>query len=149
MLVREDLFTPTIAPMPAPAKPPWPAPSTLYPAAFGGAVAAAAILVLNGGRLGIRAGHRLVVVGVAVAALVCRLWLLRSGLGLTGIYSISVAAEGIGVYLVAAPVHRRAFRSYQLRADAPTASLVVPGLVAVVSGWLLEAVLAVFVLGSA
>src|SRR5687767_2091847 len=97
--------------MPVPAEPPWPVPSTLYPGAFGGAVAAAAILVLNGGRLGVRTGHRLMVVGVAVAALAGRLWLLRSGPELTGLFSVTIAAEGILVYLAAAPVHRRAFRA--------------------------------------
>lgn len=145
--MRDDLFVATIPPMPEPEHPPWPVGSTVYPAAFGGAVAAAIILIGNGGRLGVGAAHR-VMVG-AVAAVICRLWLLRSGPDLAGLYGITTAAEGIAVYLTAAPAHRRTYRAYLLRAHAPTSSLTGPGVLAVVLGLVVEGVLAVFVLASA
>jgi hypothetical protein len=149
VFVREDLFTATIPPLPTPADPPWPAASTLYPAMFGGGLAGAAIALMNGARLGLRGRYRIVVVGVAFAALVGRMVLLRAGLDLTGLYAVTLALEGVVVFLAAAPAQRRAYRAYELRAHAPTSSIVGPGLVAVVAGWLVEAVLAVFVLGSA
>jgi hypothetical protein len=149
VLVRDDLFVATIPPVRVPEHPPWPASSTVYPAAFGGAIAGAAILIVNGARLGMSVRYRLAVVSVAAVAIVARMWLLRSGLDLTGLYGVTTAAEGIAVYLAAVRAQNRAFRAYELRADSPTSSLVGPGLVAVVGGWLLEGIVAVFVLGSA
>src|SRR5690349_15397087 len=95
VLVREDLFTATIPPLRTPAHPPWPAASTLYPAMFGGAIAGAAIALMNGARLGLHGRHRATVAGVALAALVGRMLLLRSGLDLTGLYAVTVALEGV------------------------------------------------------
>jgi hypothetical protein len=91
----------------------------------------------------------LTVLGVALAALVGRLSFLRTDVEVTGLYGATLAAEGVAVFLAAAPAQRRAYRAYELRAHAPTSSLVGPGLVAVVAGWLIEAVLFVFVVGSA
>jgi hypothetical protein len=149
VLVRDDLFVATIPPLRVPEHPPWPASSTLYPALFGGAIAGAAILVANGARLGMSTRYRLAVVGVAAVALVCRMLLLRSGLDLTGLYGATTAAEGVVVYLAAARAQLRAFRVYEMREHSPTSSLVGPGLAAVAIGWVVEGVVAVFVLGSA
>jgi hypothetical protein len=149
VLVRDDLFTATIPPLSTPEHPPWPAPSTLYPALFGGAIAGATIAVMNGGRLGLRGRYPLMVLGVALAALVGRLLFLRTGIQVTGLYGATLAAEGVAVFLAAAPAQRRAYRAYEMRAHAPTSSLVGPGSIAVVAGWLIEAVLFVFVVGSA
>jgi hypothetical protein len=147
--VRDDLFVATIPPLRVPEHPPWPASSTFYPAAFGGALAGAAILIANSARLGMSTRYRLAVVAVAAVALVGRMWLLRSGLDLTGLYGATTAAEGAAVYLCAARAQNRAFRVYELREHSPTSSLVGPGLAAVAFGWVLEGIVAVFVLGSA
>ncbi|GIG85835.1 hypothetical protein [Plantactinospora endophytica] len=137
--MQDELFSPTIQERPAPGRPPWRPESILYPAVFGGPLAAATLGVLNGRRLGL-AGHRLLVVGAAGLV------------GFGGRLAVSAAVDGNSAVRLAGMVtgalvwlavlffQRAPFRVYSYRGGEP-ASLVGPGFAAGIGFGVLEAVL--------
>lgn len=134
--MQDELFQPTITEQPPPGEPPWRPESIMYPAFFGGPLAAATLGVINGARLRLPRPHLLVIAGAGVAALGGRIaatWAIGAGSGVRLVGSIA----GALVWLVIMAVQRRPFRAYLYR-DAEPASLVGPGFAAAIAGGLVE-----------
>ena len=134
--MHDEIFSPTIRDQPAPGKPPWRPESILYPAFFGGPLAAATLGVLNGRRLALPTGHLLAIAGVGLAGIGARLALSgffddNSAVRLAG------SATGVLVWLFVLFLQRRPFRIAVLRGATP-ARLIVPGLLAAIGCGLLE-----------
>jgi hypothetical protein len=136
--MQDDLFTPTIRERTADGTPPWRPDSILYPAFFGGPLAAATLGVINGRRLGVATGPLVGIAVAGVAAFVGRLGVTAALGGNTGLRLIGSVA-GILVWLVVIAYQRRPFRAFTF-ADGEPASLVGPGIVAVLAGAILETV---------
>jgi hypothetical protein len=133
----DELFSPTIREQPAPGKPPWRPESILYPAFFGGPLAAATLGVLNGRRLRLP-GRDLVLIAVAgLAAFGARLAVSAAVEGNSGVRLAGTVA-GVLVWLVVLALQRKPFRLYTYRGGEP-ASLVGPGFAAFIGCGLLEA----------
>lgn len=128
----DDLLTPTITQTPASVKPPWRVDSLLYPAFFGGPLAAALLGAINAGRLGVT-GRKLALIvtaGVAAfAAVMIAVPILQAER--TGLQRITVAAGGLVVWGVTQAMLRRPFRAFSLRGGEP-ASLWGPGIAATI-----------------
>lgn len=137
--MQDELFSPTIREQPAPGKPPWRPESILYPAFFGGPLAAATLGVFNGGRLGLPGRHLLAIAGAGLAGFGARLALSAAIDGNAGV-RLAGAAAGALVWLVVLALQRKPFRAYTFRGGEP-ASLVGPGLAAFLVGGVLEAIL--------
>ncbi|GIG97656.1 hypothetical protein [Plantactinospora mayteni] len=137
--MQDELFSPTIQEQPAPGKPPWRPESILYPAVFGGPLAAAALGVLNGGRLGL-SSRRLLTIGAAGLVGFCAR--LAVSAAVDGNSGVRLAGMVIGalVWLVVLAFQRAPFRVYSYRGGEP-ASLVGPGFAAVIGFGVLEAIL--------
>jgi hypothetical protein len=136
--MSDDLFSPTIKTPSAPAAPPWRPESIVYPAIFGGPLAATVLGLLNGRRLGVRPGPMVLIALAGVAAIVARVVvtvLLAGGTGTRVIGSLAGAAVWGAVEMV----QRRPFRVF-LYNDGEPASLVGPGLAAAIGCGLVEAV---------
>ncbi|WP_319463317.1 hypothetical protein [Micromonospora sp. RTP1Z1] len=72
--MADDLLAPTITPAAyAERRPPWRPGSLIYPAVFGGALAATVLALVNARRLRLPTGATLAIVGTGLAALVARL----------------------------------------------------------------------------
>jgi len=137
--VRDDLFSPTIRDRPVPGRPPWRPESILYPAFFGGPLAAATLGVLNGRRLALPSGQLLTIAALGVACFGARFAVSAAVAGNTG---VRVAGSVAGALVWAAVVawQSKPFRAQVLRGVVP-ASLVGPGFAAVLGCGLIEAVL--------
>ncbi|AVT33965.1 hypothetical protein C6361_36105 [Plantactinospora sp. BC1] len=137
--MQDELFTPTIQERPAPGKPPWRPESILYPAAFGGPLAATALGLLNGRRLGLP-GNRLLAIGAAgLVGLCARLAVSAAVDGNSGV-RVAGMVTGALVWLVVLFFQRSPFRVYTYAGGEP-ASLVGPGFAAAIGLGLLEAML--------
>ncbi len=135
--MHDELFRPTIHDRPPPGRPPWRPESIIYPAFFGGPLAAATLGVLNGRRLGLRTGPLLAIAGAGLAAIVARLVVTglidgNSGARLAG------SVSGIVVWLVILAFQRRPFRGFGFSGAEPD-SLIGPGFAAAIGCGLLEA----------
>lgn len=141
--MRDELFKPTIRGRGNAGPPPWRPDSIFYPAFFGGPIAAATLGLLNGRRLGLARGPLLAIAAAGVACFAVRVAVSTviddSSLRLAG------SVTGLLVALVVAAVERKPFRAFAYRGGKP-ASLVGPGILAVLGCGLLEAVLIIGVL---
>ncbi|MEQ4303282.1 hypothetical protein ABNF97_18150 [Plantactinospora sp. B6F1] len=137
--MQDELFSPTIQERPAPAKPPWRPESILYPAFFGGPLAAAALGLLNGTRLGL-SGRRLLAIGAAgLVGFGARLAVSAAVDGNSTVRLAGMVAGAL-VWLVVLLFQRAPFRIYTYRGGEP-AGLVGPGLAAAIGFGVLEAIL--------
>jgi hypothetical protein len=137
--MSDDLFQPTISQAPRPTVPPWRPESILYPAFFGGPMAAAALGFLNGRKLSLRPGALGVIVAAGLAGFVARAFVTSLMDGTSGTRVIGAAA-GVLVWLVVMAFQRRPFRIF-LYNDGEPASLVGPGIAAAVGFGVLEAII--------
>jgi hypothetical protein len=144
--MSQDLLVPTVTPPVTRERPPWDLRALLYPAAFGGALAATVLGLINGYRLGVGTARQ-AAVGVAGAAAIA----LRIGLlvALRGRHYELLAAVNAGAGMLAwsavRKVQLRAERAFLLR-GGEAASLWLPGLVAALGCGLAEAVVTFLVL---
>jgi hypothetical protein len=138
--MQDDLFRPTITARPAPARPPWRPQSIVYPAFFGGPLAAGVLGVLNGRRLALPSWQLFVIGAVALAGVGGRV-AISAAVGLRFAGTVS----GLVVWLVLLAFQRRPFRVVLLGGAEP-ASLVGPGLAAAIGGSLAEVALTLAVL---
>jgi hypothetical protein len=128
--MQDELFRPTIQQRSAPDEPPWRPESIMYPAMFGGPLAATTLGVLNGRRLGL-SGRQLLAIGAAgLVAFGAR---LAIGAATDGVSVVRVAGmlTGALVWLVVLSFQRAPFRAYSYGGGEP-ASLVAPGFAAVI-----------------
>ena len=137
--MHDELFRPTIHGRRPPGRPPWRPESIFYPAFFGGPLAAATLGVLNGRRLGLRAGPLVAIAAAGVAGLAARIVVGALVDGNSGV-RFAGTVTGILVWLVVLAFQRRPFRAYTYGGADP-ASLVGPGFAAAIGCGLLEAVL--------
>lgn len=137
--MHDDLFSPTIRDQPAPGRPPWRPESIVYPAFFGGPLAAATLGVLNGRRLALPTGHLIAIAAAGVAGFAAR---VAVGAFTDGNSPVRLAGTvtGVLVWLLVLSLQRGPFRLATLRGRAP-ARLIGPGLAAAIGGALLEALL--------
>lgn len=139
--MSDDLLTPTIPQFTAPARQPWDVASLLYPAVFGGALAATVLSLINGYRLGVGTARQALVAVAGTAAIVLHIVAVvavadrRNEL----LPALNVAA-GILVWSATRTIQRRAERAFLLRGGA-SASLWRPGIAAAVGGGLIEGLL--------
>ena len=135
----DELFSPTIREQSAPGKPPWRPESILYPAFFGGPLAAATLGVLNGRRLRLP-GRDLILIAVAgLAGFGARLAVSGAVEGNSGV-RLAGTITGVLVWLVVLAFQRKPFRLFSYRGGEP-ASLVGPGFAAFAGCGVLEAIL--------
>jgi hypothetical protein len=134
--MSDELFRPTVRDRPAPGPAPWRPDSILYPAFFGGALAAATLGLLNGRRLGLRAGAQVTVAGAGLVAIVLRVVVLHL-LGDASSFRLLVPLAGIPVWLVVLAVQRRPFRAFTFGSGEPS-RLTGPGLLAAIGCGLAE-----------
>ncbi|WP_250034847.1 hypothetical protein [Paractinoplanes maris] len=139
--MHDDLFSPTIREQPAPGRPPWRPESIVYPAFFGGPLAAATLGVLNGRRLALPTGHLLAIAGAGLAGFAARAVVegFTDGNSPT---RLAGTVTGLLVWLVVLSLQRRPFRVVALRGHGP-ARLLGPGFAAAIGCGLLEAILLV------
>ena len=137
--MQDDLFRPTIREQPTPGKPPWRPESIVYPAFFGGPLAAATLGLLNGHRLALPTGQLLAIAGAGVAGFAAR---VTVGALTDGNSTVRLAGTvcGLLVWLVVLSLQRRPFRVAILRGREP-ARLIGPGFAAAIVCGLLEALL--------
>jgi hypothetical protein len=138
--MNDDLLRPTVATgSTLPGPPPWRLESIVYPAFFGGALAATALGLVNGRRLGVRTPALVAVAVTGVLALVARVVataLIVSGSGARFLGSLA----GMAVWGVIYATQKRAYRSSLQRGEEP-ASLVKAGFAAVLGLGLIEALI--------
>jgi hypothetical protein len=135
--MHDELFRPTIRERDNSGRPAWRPDSIFYPAFFGGPIAAAALGLLNGRRLGLARGP---MIAIATAGLACFAARLALSLAIDGsALRLAGAVTGVLVALVIRSVQRRPFRGFLYRGGEP-ANLIGPGLLAVIGCGLLEAV---------
>ncbi|MBL7259417.1 hypothetical protein [Paractinoplanes lichenicola] len=137
--MNDELFSPTIRDQAPPAKRPWRPESIVYPAFFGGPLAAATLGVLNGRRLAVPTQQLLLIAGAGLVGFGARLTVAllvesNSAVRLAG------TVCGILVWLVVLAFQRRPFRVAQLR-GVDAKSLVVPGLLTAIGLGLFEALI--------
>ncbi|GID27872.1 hypothetical protein C8E87_7715 [Paractinoplanes brasiliensis] len=137
--VSDELFSPTIRDQAPVTRRPWRPESIVYPAFFGGPLAAATLGVLNGRRLGLAAQQLALIAAAGVVGFGVRVGVSAfvedsSGVRLAG------TVCGILVWLVVLAFQRRPFRVATLRGVEPK-SLVAPGFLAAIGFALLEAFL--------
>ena len=136
--MSDDLFAPTVTQPVARARPPWDLGTMLYPSAFGGALSATALGLLNGYRLGVGPLRQVTVAAAGLVAMALRVALLVALRERGNQISVTLtAAAGIAVWLVVRVVQTRPERAFRLRGGQPGA-LWLPGLVAAVAGGLVE-----------
>ena len=135
----DELFSPTIQERPSAGKPPWQPESLVYPAFFGGALAAATLGVLNGRRLGLSRGQLLLIAAAGLASVVGRLVVVDHLDADQGI-RFSGTVAGVLVWLVVMAFQRKPFRVFSYR-GGEAAGLVGPGFAAAIGCGLLEVVL--------
>ncbi|MFY1689989.1 hypothetical protein [Plantactinospora sp. WMMB782] len=137
--MQDELFSPTIQERPAAGKPPWRPESILVPAVFGGPLAAAALGVLNGGRLGLP-GRRLAAIGAAgLVGFGARLAVSAAVDGNSAV-RLAGMVTGVLVWLAALSFQRAPFRAYTYGGGEP-ASLIGPGFAAAIGFGVLEGIL--------
>ena len=138
---RDDLLQPVLKGREATQYWPWRLTSQVYVGFFGGALALGAIAFLNSAMLGMSYAARVAIVAVALAAEAA----FATFLALTGIEEIRIASTvaGLAAYGGAYLIQRSADRVYHFHAqdDEPYQSLVLPGLVAVISARVFETLL--------
>ncbi|GAB2606723.1 hypothetical protein Aab01nite_01890 [Paractinoplanes abujensis] len=137
--MNDELFSPTIRDQAPPAKRPWRPESIVYPAFFGGPLAAATLGVLNGRRLALPVQQLLLIAGAGLVGFAGRVVVALSVDGTSAI-RLAGTIGGIGVWLVVLAFQRRAFRVAVLR-GVEAKSLIVPGLLAAVGLGLSEAMI--------
>ncbi|MBE1487091.1 hypothetical protein [Plantactinospora soyae] len=137
--MQDELFRPTIQERPTPGKPPWRPESILYPAFFGGPLAAATLGVLNGQRLGLSGRHLLTIGAAGLVGFGARLAISGATDG-NSVVRLAGTVTGVLVWLVVLSFQRAPFRAYSYSGGEP-ASLVGPGLAAAIGFGVLEAVL--------
>lgn len=139
--MSDELLTPTIHQFTAPARQPWDVASLLYPAVFGGALAATVLGLINGYRLGVGTARQALVatVGTAVLALHIVAVVAIADRGYELLPALTVAA-GMLVWSATRATQLRAERAFLLR-GGESAPLWRPGLAAAVGGGLIEGLL--------
>ena len=141
--MSDELLTPTVPQYTARARPPWDVGSLLYPAVFGGALAATVLGLINGYRLGVGMARQALVAiaGTAVIALRIVAAVAMAGQQYEMLPALNAAA-GILVWTATRATQLRAGRAFLLRGGEP-AGLWRPGLAATVGGGLLEGLLTI------
>ncbi|GAB3969670.1 hypothetical protein V1634_21415 [Plantactinospora veratri] len=137
--MQDELFTPTIQERPAPDRPPWRPESIVYPAVFGGPLAATVLGVLNGGRLGLPGNRLLAIAAAGLVGFGARLAVSAAVDGSSGV-RVAGMITGALVWLVVLAFQRAPFRGYSYGRGEP-ASLIGPGFAAAIGLGLLEAIL--------
>lgn len=136
--MSDDLFQPTILAAPTPTVPPWRPQSILYPAFFGGPLAAAALGMLNARRLALGTTVLAVIAAAGLAGFAGRA-AVTVAMGGGSNTRFIVALAGSAVWLVAMAFQRKPFRIFEYN-DGEAASLVRPGIIAALAGGVFEAV---------
>jgi hypothetical protein len=142
--VNDDLFTPTVTARAGDLRRPWRVDTLLYPAFFGGPLAATVLGLINGRRLGIETRAIMAVAATGVVAIVGRIAVIGAFGDYTGSRVVSALA-GVLVWGMILVTQRRAFRAFQLTGGEP-AGLLWPGLAAAIGGFVVEALLLIGVL---
>ncbi|WP_250006251.1 hypothetical protein [Actinoplanes sp. M2I2] len=137
--MHDDLFSPTIREQRAPGRPPWRPESIVYPAFFGGPLAAATLGVLNGRRLALPTSRLLLIAVAGLAGFGARVVVGAFSDGSSPV-RLAGTATGLLVWLVVLALQRGPFRLAALRGHGP-ARLIGPGFAAAIGCGLLEAVL--------
>lgn len=137
--MNDELFTPTIKVPPALSSPPWRPDSIVYPAFFGGPLAAMVLGLINGRRLSLGRAQLMLIAGAGVACFVARL-VVTAALDASSGTRIIGAIAGVLTWLVIAALQRRPFRAF-LHHDGTPASLVAPGFAAAIGLGVVEAIL--------
>lgn len=133
--MTDELFTPTIRTPTAPATPPWRPESIVYPAFFGGALAATVLGAINARRLSLGWRPVLTIVAAGLAFFAGRVVFAATVGGSTGRLGGIVA--GLLTWGVVNAVQRKPFRAY-LQNDWQPANLVGPGVLAVICSLTVE-----------
>ena len=124
----DDLLKPTIVDTPASVDRPWRVDSLVYPAFFGGPIAAAVLGAINARRLGVSGRTISLIAAAGATALAAQLlvaaFFLQETSGSVQRFSYSLA--GVAVWGVVQVAQRRPFRVFLLRGGEP-ASLWGPG----------------------
>lgn len=134
--MNDDLFQPTIGAKPVVATPPWRPDSIVYPAFFGGPLAATVLGLINGRRLALGNRQLLAVLAAGVAAIIGRIVATDLLSGQVGTRILGAAA-GLVAWGAVAATQKRAFRAYALGGREP-AGLIGPGFAAAIGCGLLE-----------
>jgi len=135
--MTDDLFTPTIRTPTAPATPPWRPESIVYPAFFGGALAATVLGAINAHRLSLGRGPVLAIVAAGLVLFAGRVAFAATIGGNTG--RIGGIVAGLLTWGVVNAVQRKPFRAY-LQNDWQPASLVGPGILAAIGSLIVEVI---------
>jgi hypothetical protein len=137
--MSDDLFSPTVRERPVSGKRPWRPESIFYPGFFGGPLAAAVLGVLNGRRLRLPGSKLALIAAAGLVGLGGRL-AISAFVDASSSLRLAGAVCGALVWLVIIGLQRRPFRAFTY-ADGEPASLVKPGIGAVIGLGLLEAVI--------
>jgi hypothetical protein len=141
--LTDELFRPTIEARPAPVGRPWRPASIVYPAFFGGPLAAVVLGLLNGRRLALGRTALLGIAAAGAAGVAGRL-MLTAVVHPHSVGRLLGGLAGLLVWLSVLAAQKRPFRAYELRGGEP-AGLVGPGLAAVAGCGLLEVAVLVLV----
>jgi len=111
----------------------------VYPAFFGGPLAATVLGLLNGRRLSLTRTHLMLIAVAGIAAIAARVVFVATTGG-NSLGRLSGAVAGLLVWLVVNALQRRPFRAF-LQNNGEPASLVWPGVLAAIGCGLAEAAL--------
>jgi hypothetical protein len=133
---------PTITDTPPPLHRPWRVDSLVYPAFFGGPLAATYLGAVNARRLGVSGRHVALILAAGAAALIAMVLVTVLVLAdaSTGAQRITFSIAGVAVWGVIQLVQRRPFRVFLLRGGEP-ASLWAVGIAVTVGSILLQGLL--------
>ena len=155
-LSDDELFTPSLAGTRRaalePGERPWQLGSEFYVAFFGGVLAVTAIAWLNAGRLGLEPARRWLILGLGAAGLVVMLVVLAVLDFEPGrAYRFAGQITGVVVFGGYYAIQKEADRVYSTFApdDEEYDSLWIPGLIAVIVGFIVQLAIIFAVLGTA
>lgn len=141
--VSDELFTPTIKARPVPTKPPWRPESIVYPAFFGGPLAATVLGLINGRRLLLGSAQLWLIAATGLACFAGRLAAAMAW-DSNSVGRLGGSIAGIAVWAVVNFLQRRPMRLF-LHNDGEPASLIGPGIAAAIGCGLIEVLIIVAV----
>lgn len=145
----DDLLKPTIIETPPPTRPPWRVDSLVYPAFFGGPIAATVLGAINARRLGVDNRKTALIYATGAAALTAQLLVIAFFLAEANpsAQRFSHSLAGVAVWGVAQYLQRARFRVFQLRGGEP-AGLLAVGIGAIIASGIIQFVLVTLVISA-